>query len=170
MGLLATREDGLEIDDDPARVDPDRTFDLVVGQGYWANDRTREEVARSIPASWCFGVYDGAAQVAFARVVTDRVDLRRVTRWPRLAEFMRDSAMRRLTLSQEPGVEGGALERLLEGSAALDQALRPQSPDASRAAARRLIKEVTPVPRVGRNDPCPCGSGKKFKKCCVDKA
>lgn len=21
------------------------------------------------------------------------------------------------------------------------------------------------VPRVGRNDPCPCGSGKKFKKC-----
>ncbi|MCY0876415.1 MAG: SEC-C metal-binding domain-containing protein [Firmicutes bacterium] len=23
--------------------------------------------------------------------------------------------------------------------------------------------------KVGRNDPCPCGSGKKFKKCCVDK-
>lgn len=22
---------------------------------------------------------------------------------------------------------------------------------------------------VGRNDPCPCGSGKKFKKCCIDK-
>lgn len=21
-------------------------------------------------------------------------------------------------------------------------------------------------PRVGRNDPCPCGSGRKFKKCC----
>lgn len=21
---------------------------------------------------------------------------------------------------------------------------------------------------TGRNDPCPCGSGKKFKKCCVD--
>ena len=21
---------------------------------------------------------------------------------------------------------------------------------------------------VGRNDPCPCGSGKKFKKCCID--
>jgi len=31
----------------------------------------------------------------------------------------------------------------------------------------------TPIPtirrrskRIGRNDPCPCGSGKKFKKCC----
>ena len=23
--------------------------------------------------------------------------------------------------------------------------------------------------KVGRNDPCPCGSGKKFKKCCEDK-
>jgi uncharacterized protein YecA (UPF0149 family) len=24
-----------------------------------------------------------------------------------------------------------------------------------------------PAPKqVGRNDPCPCGSGKKFKKCC----
>jgi hypothetical protein len=25
---------------------------------------------------------------------------------------------------------------------------------------------VRQEPRVGRNDPCPCGSGKKFKKCC----
>jgi hypothetical protein len=23
--------------------------------------------------------------------------------------------------------------------------------------------------KVGRNDPCPCGSGKKFKKCCEQK-
>jgi uncharacterized protein YecA (UPF0149 family) len=23
--------------------------------------------------------------------------------------------------------------------------------------------------QVGRNDPCPCGSGKKFKKCCMNK-
>ena len=27
-----------------------------------------------------------------------------------------------------------------------------------------------PLPRhvadIGRNDPCPCGSGKKYKKCC----
>jgi hypothetical protein len=21
-------------------------------------------------------------------------------------------------------------------------------------------------PKIGRNDPCPCGSGQKFKKCC----
>ena len=25
------------------------------------------------------------------------------------------------------------------------------------------------VPRTGRNEPCPCGSGKKYKRCCFDK-
>jgi len=25
------------------------------------------------------------------------------------------------------------------------------------------------VQKVGRNDPCPCGSGKKYKKCCLKK-
>ena len=28
---------------------------------------------------------------------------------------------------------------------------------------------LTRIPRAGRNDPCPCGSGKKYKKCCLDK-
>jgi preprotein translocase subunit SecA len=23
--------------------------------------------------------------------------------------------------------------------------------------------------KIGRNDPCPCGSGKKYKKCCLGK-
>ncbi|MBW2484820.1 MAG: SEC-C domain-containing protein, partial [Deltaproteobacteria bacterium] len=23
--------------------------------------------------------------------------------------------------------------------------------------------------KVGRNDPCPCGSGRKFKRCCLGK-
>ncbi|PCC69059.1 SEC-C motif-containing protein [Nannocystis exedens] len=25
---------------------------------------------------------------------------------------------------------------------------------------------VRTAPKIGRNDPCPCGSGKKYKKCC----
>jgi preprotein translocase subunit SecA len=29
------------------------------------------------------------------------------------------------------------------------------------------VKTITrEAPKVGRNDPCPCGSGKKYKKCC----
>src|SRR5262249_26240749 len=27
-------------------------------------------------------------------------------------------------------------------------------------------KPVRTAAKVGRNDPCPCGSGKKYKKCC----
>ena len=28
---------------------------------------------------------------------------------------------------------------------------------------------VNTTPKIGRNDPCPCGSGKKHKKCCLAK-
>jgi preprotein translocase subunit SecA len=36
-------------------------------------------------------------------------------------------------------------------------------PEPARAAAAPA--PVRALPRVGRNDPCPCGSGKKYKKC-----
>ena len=39
---------------------------------------------------------------------------------------------------------------------------------AHQAAARRSQREPyeRADPKVGRNDPCPCGSGKKYKRCC----
>ena len=30
-------------------------------------------------------------------------------------------------------------------------------------------QKVRKFDKVGRNDPCPCGSGKKFKNCCMNK-
>jgi len=30
-------------------------------------------------------------------------------------------------------------------------------------------KERIDYSKIGRNDPCPCGSGAKFKNCCIDK-
>ncbi len=30
-----------------------------------------------------------------------------------------------------------------------------------------IIEFKESIPKVGRNDPCPCGSGKKYKKCCL---
>ncbi|MCY1376014.1 Protein translocase subunit SecA [compost metagenome] len=33
------------------------------------------------------------------------------------------------------------------------------------AAASAAPRPAGDVPRVGRNDPCPCGSGKKYKQC-----
>ncbi len=32
---------------------------------------------------------------------------------------------------------------------------------------RHIAPFVRSGPKVGRNDPCPCGSGKKYKKCCL---
>lgn len=28
------------------------------------------------------------------------------------------------------------------------------------------VRDKKVNPKIGRNEPCPCGSGKKFKKCC----
>jgi preprotein translocase subunit SecA len=39
--------------------------------------------------------------------------------------------------------------------------------DQQQAAEPQPVKQIVrDVPKVGRNDPCPCGSGKKYKKCC----
>src|SRR6185437_11046735 len=39
---------------------------------------------------------------------------------------------------------------------------QPEAADTG-AKVKTIVREV---PKVGRNDPCPCGSGKKYKKCC----
>lgn len=36
----------------------------------------------------------------------------------------------------------------------------------SPAPSSKIAEPFIAVPKTGRNDPCPCGSGKKFKKCC----
>jgi len=33
----------------------------------------------------------------------------------------------------------------------------------------QLASDIMQTFRIGRNDPCPCGSGKKYKKCCLKK-
>ncbi len=44
---------------------------------------------------------------------------------------------------------------------------RPGLPQKDRAVAAAVPSAGgAPVRKAGRNDPCPCGSGKKFKKCC----
>jgi len=43
----------------------------------------------------------------------------------------------------------------------ISQPLNPQMPQRS-----KTVKPTPPDGKVGRNDPCPCGSGRKYKKCC----
>jgi N-acetylglutamate synthase-like GNAT family acetyltransferase len=56
---------------DPARVDLELVYDFLTNC-YWAKGITRDVVSRSLENSLSFGVYRGAKQVGFARVITDR--------------------------------------------------------------------------------------------------
>jgi hypothetical protein len=42
----------------------------------------------------------------------------------------------------------------------------PVLPPSSTPAGYETPKPLVREPKIGRNDPCPCGSGKKYKKCC----
>jgi len=47
-----------------------------------------------------------------------------------------------------------------------DHLARDMADQAAATAPQKVQTIKRDVPRVGRNDPCPCGSGKKYKKCC----
>lgn len=56
--------------DDPQRLD----IDVICGflsRSYWAGNRPRAVIAKSIQYSLSFGLYDGERQIGFARVVSD---------------------------------------------------------------------------------------------------
>lgn len=73
-----------------------------------------------------------------------------------------------VSLNFEAGLQFGVLlndewKQSDEMDAATAEMRKPMKP----ANFMRTIRSRR-VQKVGRNDPCPCGSGKKFKKCCID--
>ncbi len=62
-------------------------------------------------------------------------------------------------------------EKQLEKKKLGDRARRGMT-DEEIEAEEKLLKETKKIDplqatgKVNRNDPCPCGSGKKYKKCC----
>ena len=63
------------------------------------------------------------------------------------------------TLHQNTSAFGG-------GAGSPGKASDVVSEAAAAAEAQAKAKPVRTGPKVGRNDPCPCGSGKKYKQCC----
>ena len=68
-------------------------------------------------------------------------------------------------------------KRLKEVTATFEQkgwsykiSLEPDKPEDIADLTRLLnpLKPITVEKKVGRNEPCPCGSGKKFKNCCSE--
>ena len=60
----------------------------------------------------------------------------------------------------QSGVQG--FDRFSGPQGGPQQAEQSEAPEIPKVA----VPVVRDAPKVGRNDPCPCGSGKKFKKCC----
>jgi GNAT superfamily N-acetyltransferase len=67
-----SRADSYSISTDPAQLDIAMVHQYLSTESYWAKDIPLAVVQRSIDNSFCFGVYLGAQQVGFARLVTDK--------------------------------------------------------------------------------------------------
>lgn len=66
-----------ELDDDPARIQPDVIWDWLSTEAYWGRQRTRADVEAQIAAAWrVVGAYrnDTGEQVGFARATSDGVN------------------------------------------------------------------------------------------------
>jgi GNAT superfamily N-acetyltransferase len=63
---------GYEISTDVHRLNVDVIHRFLAEDSYWSPGIPRSIVERAIGNSLCFGVYHGAGQVGFARVVTDK--------------------------------------------------------------------------------------------------
>ena len=74
-------------------------------------------------------------------------------------------------LFQDEGVDAQLLEDGRDPKEFFEMAL-DKMPDCIQAfygiREERAAGDQRPDVKVGRNDPCPCGSGKKYKKCCLN--
>jgi preprotein translocase subunit SecA len=83
-------------------------------------------------------------------------------------QLEREEQARRARLTRALQLQHAEAASLAQLSGAGQPAPEAPPPDGVRAAAQPQMAAPRPVraaPKVGRNQPCPCGSGKKFKNC-----
>ena len=132
-----------------------------------------EETAADIQQKFVSGdaAWDGHCWAAFPGMFGD-VSIMRTAKDPATAEWVRSSLLSRFPSTAglvcnspagfaDDGLEYGAVTVLPERSlAGLDSFAR-----------QVVLNEAGPSSlhsrhKIGRNEPCPCGSGKKYKRCC----
>lgn len=110
---------------------------------------------------WAMGFYNALAQYSDRVDVTEAIEaqLCRIHRFLELdqedPDYEQNLAIRQAVEKEHPvhSLEEGMLE-MMQGVIEIAKLNLPNKP-VSRA-----------TPKIGRNDPCPCGSGKKYKNCC----
>ncbi len=115
----------------------------------------------ALRAAWGAGQVGGSATVNMSEI-----DLRRIRDWDRLAELFANEVFAVVQFTSElPEDTPTMLERLINQPDPM-----PSSLSRSARAGHASGTYVKPADEeVGRNDPCPCGSGRKYKKCCLRK-
>jgi preprotein translocase subunit SecA len=88
--------------------------------------------------------------------------------WERISEQVTQTLFR--VEHESPAFVGSlwritATEHDVAPAESVVDSLQTNAPEAGEEG-RATAPIVNAGPRVGRNDECPCGSGKKFKKCC----
>ena len=64
---------------------------------------------------------------------------------------------------EKDGVDFKSIRQMKKWMKAHEAELRAEAGGGTAAKVETVVHEG---PKIGRNDPCPCGSGKKYKKCC----
>jgi GNAT superfamily N-acetyltransferase len=70
LPFLSYDKDGFTITTDPAKLDA-TAIHAYLSRSYWSEGISRAIVEKAIANSICFGLFHGAEQIGFARVVTD---------------------------------------------------------------------------------------------------
>lgn len=84
---------------------------------------------------------------------------------------LEDKQMAEVLLKLLVDFNNSSRQWLLKGHVSSELAVGKNTvaPIVAKQLPNNVVKFVPRSSVVGRNDPCPCGSGKKYKKCCLDK-
>lgn len=132
-----------------------KIYEDIIGNKKTEIKGTIEEIAKTydVPASYVVGFIDGINETQDPQFelekleesteVTIKIDFERL--YKKMVEYKADHLY---SLEQWKGIFS---------EEELTQLYKAQ---------KKSTTVVNQGPKVGRNDPCPCGSGKKYKKCC----
>jgi len=135
-----------------------------------------------------FGMFEQLMNAIKTKVVASEFRSATATSLRRMFAAMEDAKRRAVTNEDAISVDGDRRPGAAAPAApAAPKKVRPEDADANKKAIADVFASMMsrpsrgvpvapppagpamPAPRhdaVGRNDPCPCGSGKKYKKCC----
>jgi len=124
-----------------------------------------EQLSRAHPESWLLGLIMGARYLEENLGENDYT--RKITKMA-IERLQRIEGGEVYDLNSVVGLISPVIETLLlsrhQEKMRLAGAMRGGAGYSSGASEQVIRNEV----KVGRNDPCPCGSGRKFKKCCAN--